>query len=135
MRGNKNILKKGKIGTACKMHVKGKVRRKSSKKITSISVRVSQCCFNWVQYFLSSFRFKLQVKIVFLFSAHTFFFLFSGKLINVILFMPGILGVISYGLESMYLSCVESLGDSQDLNWKVYNQIWLLYSKCISCNL
>lgn len=47
MRGDKNILKKGKIGTACEMHVKGKVSRKSSKKITSISVRVSQCCFNW----------------------------------------------------------------------------------------
>ena len=47
MRGNKNIPKKGKIGTAWEMHVKGKVRRKSSRKITSLSVRVSQCCFNW----------------------------------------------------------------------------------------
>lgn len=47
MRGDKNILMKGKIGTACEMHVKGKVRRKSSKKITFLSVRVSQCCFNW----------------------------------------------------------------------------------------
>ena len=44
---------------------------------------------------------------MFLFSAHTFFFHFSRELINVILFMPGILGVISYGLESVYLSCVE----------------------------
>ena len=46
-----------------------------------------------------------------LFSAHTFFFHLPREL-NVILFMPGILGVISYGLELVCLSCVESLGDS-----------------------
>lgn len=117
MRGDKNILKKGKIEQPAKC-MKGKVSREKAPRKLPPYVRVSQCCFNWS---LVPKQFQVQTT-----GQNCFYFLHTPFLhlpreLNVILFMPGIRG--TYGLELVCLPCVESLGDSQDLNRKVYNLI------------